>query len=350
MAAKTIWPAEWAPQACILLAWPHKGTDWYKNNNLKQAQTTYLNVMAEILTSEPVILIVPDTTAITQIKTALKKTKSLDNLYCIIATYNDTWLRDTGPLTLFHNLQPQLLLYRFNGWGKKYPYAKDQNLIETLHKNGDFNPLFSQTPTLQKLNRVAECGNLEHNGAGLLLTQSQCLLHKNRNQDLNKQNWERHFLTTLGIKQVLWVTQGQLEGDDTDGHIDTLARFCSPTNVCYQSCDEPNYSAYTSLKALEKQLITLSITTNPKLTLVPLPWPDPVTDENGRRLPANYANFLIINEKVLVPTYQVSTDKQALTTLQSCFPDHSIVGIDSRALIKQYGSLHCIAMQIPKSQ
>ena len=189
--------------------------------------------------------------------------------------------------------------------------------------------------------------SIDSDGRGTLLTTASCQLHPQRNPGLSRQDIEHRFRALFGVERVLWLDQGCLEGDDTDGHVDMLARFCDPQTLVYQSCDEPAYPCYDALQSMLAQLQSLRDAQGRPYRLIALPWPRPQLDEQGRRLPASYANFLVINGTVLLPTYGDPGDSVAAQQLQRCFPERDIVPVDCRALIHQHGSLHCLTMQFP---
>lgn len=194
---------------------------------------------------------------------------------------------------------------------------------------------------------VLEGGSVESDGLGTVMTTRQCLLNPNRNPDSSPEDIENKLKLYFGANRILWLDQSNLAGDDTDAHIDTLARFCSPTTIAYTSCDDKEDPHYQDLKHMEAQLQKLVDFQGKPYKLVSLPLPSPVYDEDGERLPANYANFLIINGAVLAPIYNDPMDNIALGKLAGCFPDRQILPIPCRPLVQQYGSLHCMTMQFP---
>ncbi len=256
---------------------------------------------------------------------------------------NDTWARDHGPITVVEDGVPRLVDFRFNGWGAKHPAELDNLISATLHRRGAFGGVAMETVDL-----VLEGGSIDTDGIGSLLTTSRCLLSRGRNPQLDRRQIEARLQSLLGIERILWLEHGYLAGDDTDSHIDTLARFCDPRTIAYVGCDRPEDEHYQELQRMEEELRALRAPDGSPYTLVPLPWPEAKHDETGQRLPASYANFLVINEAVLVPTYEDPADAEALTRLQGCFPDRTAIGIGCLPLIQQYGSLHCVTMQLPE--
>jgi agmatine deiminase len=194
---------------------------------------------------------------------------------------------------------------------------------------------------------VLEGGSIESDGAGTLLTTSECLLTPSRNPSMDRTAIEQLLEEVLGVDRILWLNHGYLAGDDTDSHIDTLARFCAPDHICYVTCPDVADEHYSALAAMEEELQEFRQADGTPYRLTPLPWPDPIYDEDGERLPATYANFLIINGAVLLPVYDVPQDEEAVRIMAGIFPDREIIPIDCRPLIYQHGSLHCVTMQIP---
>lgn len=362
---------EWAPQLGVLLAWPHADTDW--RDQLAPAQATYLTLIEAIRARQTVWLLVPNEDIQAQFwqcwhqhtRRETQSERMPDNLRLITLAYNDTWLRDSGPLSLRraplaqdalpdtpqHASPLKLLSFQFNGWGNKFAHDLDNKLSERLWAQRAFAHPDLDKAAFEKLPAISEGGNLDSNGAGVLLTQSHCLLHHNRNPVMTRADWLEITQKKLGLNKIWWLDHGQIVGDDTDGHIDTLARFCGPNHIVYQACDEADYPFADSLSAMAQQLSDWTRDSHYRvgdqpLNITALPWPAPVFDDAGARLPATYANFLIINGAVLVPTYDVPQDQTALSVLAACFPDREVIGIPCRPLVTQGGSLHCITMQI----
>jgi agmatine/peptidylarginine deiminase len=257
---------------------------------------------------------------------------------------DDVWARDHGPITVIRDGRLVHLDFRFNGWGGKFPAERDDALTRRLAGLGAW------SAPVESIDFVLEGGGIESDGAGSLLTTERCLLAPTRNPRLDRAGIEAVLKKTLGIERILWLRHGDLLGDDTDGHIDTIARFCDERTIAYQSCDDRTDPHHAELAAMAAELAALRTRDGAPYRLVPLPLPRAIHDpDDGRRLPAGYANFLIVNGAVLVPTYADPGDSVALQRLAPYFPSREIVGIDCRALIHQYGSLHCVTMQIPQS-
>ncbi|MFZ2655345.1 MAG: agmatine deiminase family protein, partial [Victivallales bacterium] len=324
-------------QAAVLLAWPHEKTNWAPY--LEPVRNNFLEIICAILKFEPVILVVADKEHEKHIRGKIHS----DKLFIHIVQGDDTWARDFGPITIMQDGKTALLDFVFNGWGRKHAFEKDNLINRNLHALG----AFSKT-RLEPVALVLEGGSIESDGHGTILTTSQCLLNPNRNPSLSKKQIEEKLERSLGAERFLWLDHGYLEGDDTDSHVDTLARFAPDDTILYVSCDDKKDSHYQELKLMEDDLRSFRTDSGRPYRLVPLPWPDAKYDSEGKRLPATYANFLIINGAVLVPTYDDKMDAAAIETIQSVFPGREIIGINCLTLIRQHGSLHCVTMQIPK--
>lgn len=334
-------PPEWAPQSGVLLTWPHAHGDWAER--LHAVEPVFVNIARAVSLQERVLIVCHDVEHRAHVQ-RLVRAAGVTNarLVLAIAPSNDTWARDHGPITVVCEGDPRLLDFEFNGWGGKYPSALDNAITQRLYAHG----VFGATP-LERCDLILEGGSIEVDGAGTLLATTSCLLAPTRNPGVTRAQLEQRLGELLGINRFLWLDHGRLAGDDTDGHIDTLARFCNARTIAYVACDDPADEHYADLKAMETELQKFRAADGRPYRLAPLPWPRPKFDEDGRRLPATYANFLIINGAVLVPTYDDPADAVALARLRDCFPGRSIIGIDCVSLIEQYGSLHCVTMQLP---
>lgn len=345
----TFFPAEWHPQSGVQLTWPHAHTDWA--DLLPEVDDCFIRIALEILVRNELLLIVtPEPDRIKALFHERIPSRLLLHVRYFECPTNDTWARDHGFLTLMTESGPHLLDFCFNGWGNKFPAELD-NEINKKMVNESHGPSLIKGLYEPHLDFVLEGGSIESNGRGILLTTSECLLSPNRNPDLNRQQIEERLLHYFHADRVLWLDHGYLAGDDTDSHIDTLARFCPNNTIAYVQCTDPADEHYEALHAMEEQLIEI---VNCQLSffnyrLLPLPLPSPIYDpEDGHRLPATYANFLIINDAVLMPTYgQPINDELARAQLQKAFPKYDIVPVDCRVLIRQHGSLHCSTMQFP---
>ncbi|MBI3898509.1 MAG: agmatine deiminase family protein [Gammaproteobacteria bacterium] len=333
-------PPEWAPQSGVLLTWPHKHGDWAPR--LANVEPVFVDIAGAIARRERVVIACNDAEHRAHVD-ALLTAAGVDKARVLlgVAPSNDTWARDHGPITVLCRNKPLLFDFGFNGWGGKYRHDADNLITQRLHQAG----IFGQTP-IEPMELILEGGSIEVDGSGTLLTTTQCLLAPTRNPGLSRAQIEHELSEWLGLKRVLWLEHGHLAGDDTDSHIDTLARFCDARTIAYITCDDPTDEHYDDLKAMEAELKEFRGADGSAYRLVPLPWPRAQFDDDAR-LPATYANFLIINDAVLVPTYRDPADSVALERLQECFPDREIVGIDCAPIIAQYGSLHCLTMQLP---
>lgn len=331
-------PAEWERQSAVMIAWPHPSGDF--GIQLDAVEKTFCIIADAISRFQTLIIICRDNTHKQHIQLLLQ-----NNQYRFIqAPYDDIWLRDTAPLCVQTENGYQLLNFRFNGWGEKYPYQSDN----ALNRNLFTKRIFGDNP-MQNIEMVLEGGSIETDGQGTLLTTRQCLLNPNRNPELDEQEIEAELRRYLGVERILWLDQNNLAGDDTDAHIDTLARFCSPDSIAYTCNNHSKDRNYTGLENLEAQLKNFTTTAGKKYNLIPLPLPKPVLGTAGERLPANYANFLVINKAVLVPAYNDPMDKVAAERLSSCFPGREMIAVPCTPLVQQYGSLHCMTMQFPAS-
>ena len=338
---RTYLPPEWAPQSAIQLTWPHAHSDWAPI--LDQVEPVFTALAAAIARFETVIIACYDAAHREHVRARLASAgapAARTRLY--LAASNDTWARDHGPITVLCQGEATLLDYGFNGWGGKYPHDRDDRITRALHAQA----AFDDTP-IEHMGMILEGGSIEVDGSGTLLTTERCLLAPTRNPRLTRADIEHELTAQLGLTRFLWLRNGYLAGDDTDSHIDTLARLCDANTIAYVACDDPRDEHYTELKAMEAELQAFRTPNGAPYRLVPLPWPQPKFDEDGARMPATYANFLIINAAVLVPTYRDAADAVALERLRGCFPDREVIGIDCLPLIWQHGSLHCVTMQLP---
>jgi len=334
-------PGEWENQSAVLITWPHNHSDWAES--LSEIESFYIELSSAITQYEKMIIISYDLQLQERIESLLVKNNiPLEQVIFHIAKTNDTWTRDYGPIYLTRNSKILLLDFQFNGWGDKYVAVMDNKITSDLLIKQTI-----QTHESRKIDFVLEGGSIESDGNGSLLTTSSCLLSRKRNPTFNQEDINSFLQTTLGVKQVLWLSQGYLAGDDTDSHIDVLARFVGNNTIVYIKCEDKTDEHFTSSKAMEDELKTFRNCENEPYNLVPLPFPRPKFDRDNRRLAASYANFLIINGAILVPTYNDPSDDLALKVLQSCFKDRDIIGIPCSATIEQNGSLHCLTMQLP---
>lgn len=331
-------PAEWEAQCAVQLTWPHPNSDWAPY--LDAVEATYTEIARRIAEREVILVASAD---VAHVEGLLRESGvNPDRLRIYPTSSDDTWARDHGPITVSEDNAFVLLDFEFNGWGGKFPAEQDNRVTETLHTAGAFGDT-----ALRRVDFVLEGGSIESDGAGTLLTTSECLLAPTRNGGLSRNEVTGLLREYFGLDRVLWLDHGYLAGDDTDSHIDTLARFCDESTIAYTVCRDAHDEHFDALAAMEQELAAFRTRMGNPYRLVGLPMPSPCYDGSGHRLPATYANFLIINGAVLVPTYGGAEDAEALRVLQGCFPDREIVGVPCRTLIEQHGSLHCVTMQIP---
>lgn len=317
-------PAEWEPHEALLLALPHENTDW--NPYLEDILEAYEGFLRAITRFEPVILLCNDS------QKAKKRLGHLPNIQFVQARFNDTWIRDFGPIDVEEHGLMRAYDFTFNAWGDKFGSSLDNAITGFLHAKGVL------SGTCKKVELILEGGSIESNGEGVLLTTTTCLLNPNRNWTLSKEALGAKLTQLFGLEKILWLHHGHLEGDDTDAHIDTLARFITPDTIAYVTCKDPSDSHFEPLKKMEEELKRTSF------SLLPLPLPAPIIYDD-HRLPATYANFIFVNGGLIVPTYNQPNDAQVLASLQQALPYHEVVGVDARVFIRQHGSLHCACMQ-----
>ncbi|WP_459187085.1 agmatine deiminase family protein [Parabacteroides sp. APC149_11_2_Y6] len=338
MENKIILPAEWYPQSAIQLTWPHEDTDWAPI--LDEVIPCFVSIAREVIKREKLLIVCVDEQAVRE---QLGEVDYSRILFREMET-NDTWARDHGGISVFDEGGPCVYDFVFNGWGMKFAANYDNLITRNLFAQGTFSD--SVLPVnMQPF--VLEGGSIESDGKGTLLTTVECLASVNRNEYLQKEELENYLKEVFGFERILWLENGYLAGDDTDSHVDTLARFCSEDTIAYVQCTEPDDEHFDELQAMEQELQAFTRANGEPYRLIALPMADKVEWE-GERLPATYANFLIMNGAVLLPFYQSPKDAVAKAALQEAFPDREIVGIDCLPLIKQHGSLHCVTMQYPE--
>lgn len=335
-------PPEWAQQEGILLTWPHKDTDW--KPYLADITKTYLQLAEAIARQERLVIASPLPDEVCNLLSTKLNGEEMQRIGVYDCPSNDTWARDHGPITLLPKGgkgEKLLLDFQFNGWGKKFAADKDNKISSNLYKQKAFDG-----ELVDNNDFVLEGGSIESDGKGTVMTTSFCLLAPNRNQPMTKADIEQELLKRLCAKRIIWLDHGKLIGDDTDGHIDTIARFTSDDTIVYVRCDDKEDAQYEDFRLLEEQLQGLRTFDGRPYRLIPLPMPHPVYDD-GERLPATYANFLVINGSVIVPTYnQPELDRKAMAAIASAFPKRKVIGIDASTIIRQHGSIHCLTMQI----
>lgn len=402
-------PAEWEPQSHVLLTWPHEDTDWAPM--LADITKTYVEMAASITRFERLIIATPHPIQVGALLSSRLTREQMARVYICHCKTNDTWARDHGPITLKDDATGALTMldFRFNGWGEKFQWNLDNRITRTLFEDGAFEPVtscyltqreldmadathaedtavtsqspnttYAQEPTKSTGQQtpvptgegsgavsvrlsdhddfVLEGGSIESDGKGTVFTTEGCLMAPHRNQPLTQDEIEQELRFRLKAKRIVWLHHGALKGDDTDGHIDTIVRIAPDDTLLYHKCYDSGDEQYEDFQALEQELMSLRTIDGKPYRLIPLPQPvaiyQTVTDDDGQeteeRLPATYANFLIINGAVIVPTYgQPEHDDAACNAIRDAFPDREIIPIDSRSIIRQHGSIHCCTMQIP---
>ncbi len=341
-------PAEWEPQSGVMLTWPHAGTDW--KPYLRQITNTYLELAEAITRFEHLLVVTPIMESTRKMLTERLSDSQMNRVHLYEIDSNDTWARDHGPITLVsknkHNsfiIPFHLLDFKFNGWGEKFDWQKDNAINLQLYYQGAFCAALENHKGF-----VLEGGSIESDGKGTVFTTSQCLLAPHRNQPFTQENIEQQLKNLLHARHIVWLDHGNLVGDDTDGHIDTIVRIAPHDTLLYVGCDDPEDDQYEDFKALEEQLQKLITYEGYPYRLLKLPMPDAIYD-GEERLPATYANFLIVNGAVIYPTYnQPEKDEEARRQIQLAFSDREIIGIDSLTIIRQHGSIHCLTMQLPE--
>ena len=335
-------PAEWEKQGFVQLTWPHEDTAWYE---LPKVLDCYVEVAKAITRYEP-LLIVCRNTAECKADMAARGYSPAPDIRFVEAPVNDTWARDHGAISVFGDRGEKCIEdFVFNGWGLKFGADLDNQITRNIYRAGAF---AEDVRYLDMRPFVLEGGSIDTDGAGTLLATSECLCSLNRNEYLTREEIEERLKNAFGLERILWVEHGGISGDDTDSHIDILARFCSPDTIAYTACDNPADENYGPLKAMEEQLKSFRTLDGEAYRLIPLPLPlpDPLYLDDYR-LPASYANFLIVNGAVLMPGAGSELDKKAAGQLQKAFPDRKIEIIDCRALLSGHGGLHCITMNYP---
>jgi len=332
-------PPEWAPQAAVMLTWPRQDGDFARH--FAAVERNFIAIAVAIGRFQNLHVNVAEGADALQAR-LIAAGVPRERLIVHEVPNDDVWARDHGPITVVRDGRLVHLDFSFNGWGYKFSAEGDNALARKLDQYGAW------SAPVDTIDFVLEGGALEVDGHGTLLTTERCLLAPTRNPHLSKVQIEDLLKAQLGLDRVLWLSHGDLIGDDTDGHIDTIARYCDPSTIVYQGCDDRSDAHFDDLAAMADELRALRDWQGQPYRLVALPLPTAIHDpDDGRRLPAGYANFLILNGAVLVPVYGQPLDAVALDLIRPVFPDREVIGIDCNALIQQYGGLHCVTMQIP---
>ena len=332
-------PAEWEHNCSVLLAWPHEDTDW--SYMISDVRKCYNELAHAIAPYARLIVVAPDTT---DARDALSDITPDRALFVDMPT-NDTWTRDYGPLTVeCADGTMNALDFCFNGWGLKFASCFDNLVTSRLAERK-----IITGPTVNCRDFVLEGGGIESDGKGTLLTTSRRQLSPNRNATLSRGQIEAQLKGRFGASRVLWLDHGYLAGDDTDSHIDTLARFAPNDSIVFTGCSDPADEHFAELEMMKREIQESRTAEGLPYNLFELPLPDAIYDDDSQRLPATYANFLALPSVVLVPTYgQPRKDELACRIISVAF-ERPTVAVDCRALICQHGSLHCATMQIPNN-
>lgn len=335
---------EWYPQSGVQLTWPHAGTDWAYM--LPEVTECYLRLAFEIARREPLLIVSPEPEEVERLLREKLPAAVCDNMVFAACPTNDTWARDHAFLTVGGGSAGlELLDFRFNGWGDKFESNLDNAINRTIFDKGH---ILGGTYA-DCLDFCLEGGSIETDGRGTLLTTAQCLLNPNRNPQYGQSEIENLLARRLGVHHFLWIKEGYLAGDDTDSHIDTLARLCPDNTILYVKCADPSDEHYDALQRMEEQIKAFRTPEGEPYRLITVPMPPAVYDEEGERLPATYANYLVMDKAVLYPTYGLpETDELARQAIIKAYPSREAVGVPCSALIRQHGSLHCATMQYPR--
>lgn len=321
---KTI--AEWSEQEYLILALPHENTDW--NAYLDEIRNSYIELVKIASKYQKVLLIAPN-------ESDFKAFKDMKNLEFFICETNDTWIRDYGAIDILKDGKLSSLNFIFNAWGDKFQSKLDNEVNEKLFKA-------KFKTRLENIDLILEGGSVEFNGQGTMLTTTKCLLNDNRNK-LSKEFLDKKLKELFNLNRIIWLENGFIKGDDTDSHIDTLARFIDENTVAISSCDDKNDEHYAELLAMKKELLKEDF----KLLELPLP---SAKFYEGKKLAATYANFIFINNALIVPTYNDKNDELVLQKLQKALPDKDVIGLDALVFVRQNGSLHCSCQNRFKGQ
>jgi agmatine deiminase len=329
--------AEWEKQSLVLMAFPHENTDWFDGtpHSMQHTLSVFVRIAQAIAYGEPLYII-------------CQNKEEIQSLFCnthnitfIELPTNDTWIRDYGYVSIQENSDLKLLDFTFDGWGEKFDATLDNAINKRLHQKG----YMGITP-MESIDFVLEGGSIESDGEGTILTTTSCLCNPNRNGGLSQVEVEKALKTHLGASRILWLNHGTLQGDDTDGHIDTLARFLDKNTIAYLRCEDREDPHYQELLSMERELKRFCNAQGDPYHLIPLPLPKPIYNNQNQRLPATYLNFLITNKALIYPTYNDPLDHKVHQIFDAFFVTREIIPVDCRILIEQGGSLHCSTMQV----
>ncbi|MDR1460956.1 MAG: agmatine deiminase family protein [Campylobacteraceae bacterium] len=315
--------AEWEKQEALLFALPHENTDWKRY--LDEILHSYREFILAVSKFQNCFVLCADT----------KKAKTLlceiENVTFFEVSTNDTWIRDFGAIDIKSDSEIISYDFTFNAWGGKFDASLDNLVNKTLYGDNKLQGKLLDVPL------ILEGGSIDSNGEGVMLTTKKCLLEEHRNPQLSFSKIDTKLKELFGLKKIIWLENGYLKGDDTDSHVDTLARFIKPDTIAYTTCEDEKDEHFLELKKMEEEL------KNTGFNLLPLPLPKPIF-YNNFRLPATYANFVFINGALIVPTYNDESDDRVLNSLKNALPNHEIIGVDARVFIREHGSLHCATM------
>jgi agmatine deiminase len=333
--------AEWYPQDAIQIAWPHAGTDW--NRLLADIEAFYYELVNTLSHQQQLVIAADPSLDGERIRGELaRRGANLGNVRWFTVATDNTWARDHGPISIGDDTGIELLDFEFNAWGDKYNSSLDNAI------NGQIKLQNGYSALLRKIDFVLEGGSIETDGLGTLLSTTTCLLNPNRNKGMSRGDVEASLREYLGIERFLWLEHGHLVGDDTDAHIDTLARFVDAGTIAYVTCSDDTDEHYSALAQMEAELKSFRQADGAPYRLVPLPLPRAIISASGTRLPATYANFLIANRSIFMPVYGDPADQQAIAAIAAVSGDRSVVPINCRTPIEEFGSLHCLTMQLPE--
>ena len=338
-------PAEWEKQQGVLLCFPHNGNDW--PGKYEAVKWAFVEFIKKVATFEEVFLMVADENQKEKVGIMLETAHvDLSKVSYIVQKTNRSWMRDSGPIIVKNGEHREALNFNFNGWAKYKNIQLDKHVPAKVGE-------FLNIPVTQVIYKgkpvIVEGGAIDTNGRGTLLTSEECLMHPDiqvRNPNFSKEDYEAVFKEYLGITNVIWLGDG-VEGDDTHGHIDDLCRFVNEDTIVTIVETDPQDHNYKPLQDNLKRLQNAKLENGKSPVIVALPMPKRL-DFEGLRLPASYANFLILNNSVLVPTFNDSNDRVALNIISECFPDREIIGISCTDFIWGFGTLHCLSQQIPE--
>ena len=319
---------EFEEQSFTQIIFPHIDTDW--NEYLDEAQINFVNIINTIIKYQKCLIICH------KISDVKHRFTEHENLYFVEYETDDTWARDCSVLSIEENKNTKLLDFTFSAWGDKFEASKDNLMSKNIAMH--------YSKEMISYDFILEGGGIESNGENFLLTTSACMLNKNRNKNLQNSEITKKIKSYFGVKEILYLNHGYLSGDDTDSHIDTLARFISKTQIMYVKCTKVDDEHFSELKLMEDELKLIAKRYN--FELIALPMSEAVYYKK-ERLPATYANFLFVNGAILVPVYDVKEDKEALDIFKRTFVHLDIIPINCRTLIRQHGSLHCVSMNFP---